>query len=134
MANSYVVDTHALIWYLAGDARLGGGAAAAMNEMDAQFYLPAIVLAEAVWIVEHNRTNIDSPKDLIAAIDADARMIHVPLDREIVEMTVQLRSVGEMHDRQIVATAQKLIQRGEAVFLLSKDVDITASATVPTRW
>ncbi|BAZ16639.1 hypothetical protein NIES4071_85170 [Calothrix sp. NIES-4071] len=43
-------------------------------------------------------------------------------------------AIGEMHDRQIVATAMVLEQQGEKVALLSCDQNITASGLVTIIW
>ena len=134
MANSYVVDTHALIWYLSAGQLLGQRAKAAMDEADCVLYLPARALAEACWRVEHNRTNIADPNDLILALDRDKRILVVPLDRAIVELTNSLKRVGEMHDRQIVATAVHLATGGLTVAILTKDADISASGAAPVIW
>jgi len=48
----YVVDTHALFWYLGNSPRLGPGADAALSAPDSELVLPAIALAEACWIIE----------------------------------------------------------------------------------
>jgi len=134
VGNGYVADTHALIWYLGADSRLGSGAKAAFDETDCTLYLPVIALAEACWLVEHNRTNIPGTRELLDAIDKDKRIVVVNMDREIVEISNGLRAVGEMHDRQIVATAQKLIRGGHAVAILTKDADISASGAAPVIW
>lgn len=44
--KTYVVDTHALVWYLTGDRRLGPQAEAVLNDPDVTLIIPAIVLAE----------------------------------------------------------------------------------------
>jgi PIN domain nuclease of toxin-antitoxin system len=49
----YVVDTHALIWFLAGSPRLGVNAASVLSDPASELILPATVLAEICWIVEH---------------------------------------------------------------------------------
>jgi PIN domain nuclease of toxin-antitoxin system len=55
----YVIDTHALIWFLEGNQRLGTQAQAILSNLDSQLVLPAIALAEAAWIVERGK-NINS--------------------------------------------------------------------------
>lgn len=54
----YVVDTHALIWCLEGNARLGSQAAAIFATPSSDLVLPAIAFAETVWIVERGKTSI----------------------------------------------------------------------------
>jgi PIN domain nuclease of toxin-antitoxin system len=134
MASILVLDTHALIWFLQGDPRLGTEAKAALADPAATLVLPAIVLAEAVWIVERGRTNIPSPADLLAALAADSRITIVPLTGEIVERTISLTSIPEMHDRQIVATAQLLGKQGTPATLVSMDAEIRDSRLVPLLW
>ena len=48
----YIVDTHALIWYLEGNPRLGSKAKSIMEDDTKEFVLPIIALAEAIFIVE----------------------------------------------------------------------------------
>jgi PIN domain nuclease of toxin-antitoxin system len=54
----YVIDTHALIWFLEGNPRLGTNAKAIISHPDSRLIIPATTLAEAVWIVERGRTCI----------------------------------------------------------------------------
>lgn len=59
----YVVDTHALIWFLEGNSRIGTNAKTILSEPTSQLILPAIVLAETAWIVERGRISIPSEID-----------------------------------------------------------------------
>jgi PIN domain nuclease of toxin-antitoxin system len=63
----YVVDTHALIWFLEGNQRLGANAKTILSDINSKLIFPAIVLAEAAWMVERGRTSIPSVTDLFAA-------------------------------------------------------------------
>lgn len=130
----YVIDTHALIWFIEGNSRLGANAKAIISNPDSLLVIPATTLAEAVWIVERGRTSIPSAKDVIAAIEADFRTIIYPLDKDVIEITMSLSTINEMHDRQIVATALALANRGEIVQLLSCDKNIITSGLVPIVW
>ncbi|RUR76270.1 type II toxin-antitoxin system VapC family toxin [Chlorogloeopsis fritschii PCC 9212] len=130
----YVIDTHALIWFLEGNSRLGANANAILSNPDSQLVIPAITLAEAVWIVERGRTSIPSAKDLFSAVEADPRVLIYPLDKDVIEITMSLSAINEMHDRQITATAIVLASKGEIVQLLTCDRNITASALVPVIW
>ena len=58
----------------------------------------------------------------------------VPFDRNVVERSLGLAAVTELHDRQIVATALLLIDQGESVAILTRDVNITASGLAPVIW
>ncbi|MBD2448044.1 PIN domain-containing protein [Nostoc sp. FACHB-152] len=130
----YVIDTHALIWFLEGNTRLGANAKALLSHPDSQLVIPATTLAEAVWIVERGRTSIPHPQDIISAVEADSRVVIYPLDKDVIAMTMSLSAIHEMHDRQIVATALLLANNGDGVQLLTCDQNITASGLVSVIW
>jgi hypothetical protein len=96
--------------------------------------LPLIALAEACWAVERGRTKVLSVAHLLADVDADPRVMLVPLDRAILDRSIALTAISEMHDRQIVATALQRADTGVSVTLLTCDVNITASGLVPVLW
>ena len=108
MANEYVLDTHALVWFLEGNPPLGVNARAVMLDPAITLYLPIIALAEACWTVDRGKTSIPSVASLLADVDADPRIVLVPLDRGILDMSLSLTSINEMHDRQITASALHL--------------------------
>lgn len=126
---TYVVDTHALIWFLTGSLRLGDGARAAMLDTDSALVIPAIALAESLWIIDKRASSVTS-QDLLTAISADRRISVYPLTGEIVEMAHGMAAISEMHDRQIAATALAY----ESATLLTRDQDIIASGVVTTLW
>lgn len=130
----YVIDAHTLIWFFENNPRLGTDAKAALLAADSDLVLPATALAEACWIVERGKTKIALAITLLAAIDADPRIRVAPLDRAVIEKSIGLTAVGEMHDRQIVATALLFADRGETVALLTRDANIMASGLVPVVW
>ena len=117
----YVVDTHALIWFLEGTLRLGTNAKTILSDSASQLNLPAIALAEAVWIVDRNRTSIPSVTNLLDAINADPRIVIYPVDKAVIEQSISLSAIVEMHDRLIVATAIVLQSRKDKVALLTCD-------------
>ena len=104
MATKHFVDTHALVWHLEGNKRLGSGAKVVMSDPGSELVLPIIALAEACWLVEHGKSTIPTVQDLLAAVDADPRLQVVPVDREVLERSLGLTVIDEMHDRQIVAS------------------------------
>lgn len=134
MANEYVVDAHALIWFLGASPRLGINARAAMQDPANVLYLPVIALAEACWAVGRGKTAIPSVAALLADVDADPRIVLVPLDRAILDRSLTLPAISEMHDRQIAATALHLAGASSQVPLLTCDPDITSSGLVPVVW
>ncbi len=130
----YTIDTHALIWYLEGNSRLSSAVAAILANPDSDLILPAIALAEAIWITERGKTSIPSAQSLLAAVIADPRITIAPLDQAVVIETLNLAAINEMHDRQIVATAIVSQNEGNQVALLSCDKNITASGTIAVVW
>jgi PIN domain nuclease of toxin-antitoxin system len=130
----YVVDTHGLIWFLEGNPRLGTNAKAVLADAASQLILPAIALAEAVWIVDRGRTSILSVADLLSAVNADPRITIYPVDRTVVEQSISLSVITEMHDRLIVATVIVLEEQGYQVSLLTCDRNITASNLLTLVW
>ncbi|WP_373546882.1 type II toxin-antitoxin system VapC family toxin [Chamaesiphon sp.] len=130
----YIVDTHALIWFLEGNSRLGISAKQVLENSESKLILPAIALAQAAFIVERGKTSIPSVTALHTAVNGDPRIVVYPLDRAIVEITNTLLSINEMHDRQIVATAIILKNQGAEASVLTCDRNITASGVVPIIW
>jgi len=134
MATKNVVDTHALIWYLEGNPRIGPNAKAILDDPASELVLPIIALAEACWMVEHGKSSIPTVGDLLTAVDADPRVIVLPLDRTVLDKTLSLTAITEMHDRQIAATALVLADQGESVVMLTKDSNIRNSGLVSIVW
>ncbi|MEH2237933.1 type II toxin-antitoxin system VapC family toxin [Nostoc sp.] len=130
----YVIDTHALIWFIEGNSRLGANANAILSNPDSQLVIQATTLAEAVWIVERGRTSIPSAKNLLLAVEADPRVVIYPLDKDVIETTMSLSAINEMHDRQITATALVLANKGDEVQLLTCDSNMTPSGLVTIIW
>ncbi|OYD97498.1 twitching motility protein PilT [Nostoc sp. 'Peltigera membranacea cyanobiont' 210A] len=130
----YVIDTHALIWFIEGNSRLGANANAILSNPDSQLVIPATTLAEAVWIVERGRTSIPSAKNLLSVVEADPRVVIYPLDKDVIKITISLSAINEMHDRQITATALVLASKGNEVQLLTYDSNIIASGLVSIIW
>lgn len=130
---TYVVDTHALLWFLTANPRLGEKARNALADPESELVVPAIVLAESLWIVDKLASQITA-SDVLAAIDADPRISVYPMTRDIVAEAHALSAIAEMHDRQIAATANGVSQSASSVALLTKDEDIIGSGLVPTLW
>jgi PIN domain nuclease of toxin-antitoxin system len=134
MANEYVIDAHALIWYFEDSPRLGLNAGRVMDDPANTLVLPITALAEACWAVERGKTTIPSVSDLLADVDADPRIVILPLDRAILDRSLTLTAIREMHDRQIVATTLLRGSAGAPVALLTRDGNIASSGLVPVIW
>lgn len=130
----YVIDTHVLIWFLTGSSQLSDAAKLVFVNDENKFILPVTALAEAVWVVSRGKTTIPSVEVLLEALRRDPQMTIYPMDQTIVERTVGLFAINEMHDRQIVATALVIQESGEEVALVTCDRNITESNLVSIVW
>jgi PIN domain nuclease of toxin-antitoxin system len=124
----YVVDTHALLWYLSDSLKSSKHASDALDDTASEFILPIIAVAEACWLVEHGKTSIPGQQQLLSDIDSDPRFKIVPLGTKILTRSLPLSAL-EMHDRFIVATA--LVR---SAVLITKDEAIRNSGLVTTLW
>jgi len=129
-----IADTHAAIWYLFSDPRLGRAASAFIDAASANgdhIGVSAISLAEMVYLIEKGRIPAHALIDLHVAIaDPKAVLQHVPLDEAVaMKMTeVSREEIPDLPDRVIAATAQL---RGIPV--LSRDERIRSSG-IRTIW
>ena len=129
--TTYVVDTHALVWYLAADRRLSAVARAILENEHAVLVIPTIVLAELRHLIAKKRVNTHF----------DAVLTELRRDRRVIIHTFDLTCVErldprlDLHDGAIVATA--IARRdllGEDVALITRDAEIRQSGLVRTVW
>lgn len=124
------LDTHAVLWSLAGDARLGSRAreiivAAKKSDLT----ISDIVLLEVTMLASKGRLQLSCPPlRLLSRIAEKFRVI--PISPDIAALAVSLElSHGDPFDRIIVATA--LVEK---VPLLTRDRLIADSGQVETVW
>ena len=128
---SYVIDTHPLIWHLAGSPKVKAAARQALARIErgeALGLIPAIVLAELSYLFEKGRTGL-SLKRVLIEIDLIPFYQVIPLEREQVEEIAKLTEIPEMHDRMIVAVAK--LKKAK---LITKDQAIKDSGLVVVVW
>jgi PIN domain nuclease of toxin-antitoxin system len=131
----YVVDTHTLLWFLDNYKKLGAAAAKVLADPNVILILPAIALSEALFVIEKGRTPFTiTETDLLQAIENDTRFVVVPLDDSVIKQTLQCKTVPEMHDRQIVATALLAQTDGDQVAILTRDESIQNCGLIQTIW
>lgn len=129
-----VADTHAAIWYLFSDPRLGKAASAFIDDAIAKgnyIGVSAISLAEMVYLVEKERIPANALNDLHAAIaDPKSVLQHIPLDEAVAMKMAEVsrKDIPDLPDRVIAATAQLL-----GIPVLSRDARIRSS-TITTIW
>lgn len=127
----YVADTHSLAWYLLDSPRLSPAADRAFREVEqgkARLLVPAIVIAELIFIIERGklRTDID---ELLRRIETAANFEIRPLGQEQLQCLKQQKAISAMHDRFIVCEA--LLHRAK---LITKDEEIRQAGIVPVVW
>lgn len=133
METKFIADTHPVLWYLTADGRLGGKAKAALANPNNQIVIPAIVVAESLFIIEHGK----SPATTSQFWDFLLRSANVTfylLDLAVLRKSETLSTIPEMHDRQVVATALVLENANMDVIVITKDPEIVNSGLIKTTW
>jgi PIN domain nuclease of toxin-antitoxin system len=128
---TYVVDTHSLVWFLEGDARLSSAARAALTDPSVQIVIPTMVLVEIVFLYSRHRITTALPAAFAHISAAPNCKIH-PLDETV---TQHIPTSLTIHDAIIVATA--IVYRdvlGERTAIITKDAQIAASGVVAVIW
>ena len=126
--KTYVVDTHALAWYLDNDPRLGSQAEAILDNADIRLIIPSIILAEIKYLAHKGRLT-QTLDEVLRVINSDPRCIIYPIDLSVVNKA----PLGlDIHDSLIIGTA--LVQREIVAGILTRDEAIASSSLVPTLW
>ncbi|MCL4264397.1 MAG: PIN domain-containing protein [Anaerolineae bacterium] len=136
MANKLILDTHALVWYLEGNPKLGAQAKIRMGVADSLMVLPLIALAEAAFLIERGRIGIPTIKELLTDVHNDKRIEIFPLTWDVFErsLTPEGLQIPELHDRFIVSTGLHLRDLGDSVEIITKDRTITQVGILPVIW
>ena len=109
--NTYVTDTHALLWHLSNDPALSMPAADLFRQADAgvtEIVIPSIVLVEVVYLCERQRVPDDRIERILALPGSPgSRYRVVPLNEPVVQALRRILrdQVPDMPDRIIGATA-----------------------------
>jgi PIN domain nuclease of toxin-antitoxin system len=102
----YIIDTHALIWFLEGNSRLGVIAKEILSDSNSELILPAIALAESLWIVSRAKTSIPSVEALLKVVKDDERVSIYPLDFDVIERSIKLISLTPQNTQIILVGAK----------------------------
>ncbi len=101
------LDTHILIWYVHEESnyRLSQNALKVIMEAEenGRIYIPAVVLIEALSLLEKGRYPI-SFDDMLQYIEDNETYIVIPLTTKVIRIMIGLKGL-ELHNRAIVATA-----------------------------
>jgi PIN domain nuclease of toxin-antitoxin system len=129
--NSYVNDTHALLWHPINSPALGVSARLAFDEADAGqalIYIPAIVIAELYYLNEKKGRPPDV-RTKYARLAQGKQFVLLPFYPSHTLDFDACSAVTEMHDRIIAADARRT-----NATLLTRDAKITSSGVVATVW
>jgi PIN domain nuclease of toxin-antitoxin system len=124
------LDTHTVLWSLAGDPRLGTQARSLISHSRrSELIISDIVLLEISYLSAKGRIeDADGIEVLLAKVAECFRVI--PINPEIARLALELDLPhGDPFDRVITATAKT-----HAIPLLTRDRSITGSGTVATLW
>jgi len=129
-----VLDTHALVWWVTGDAELSANARAAIKKElnGGEIIVSSISAWEIAMLVAREKLVLTVDVDAWLAAIAEIEVVRfAPVNNEIAVKSVSLP--GEFHkdpaDRMIVATARVL-----AIPLVTKDEKMRAYPHVKTIW
>jgi PIN domain nuclease of toxin-antitoxin system len=128
-----VADTHSVVWYLFGDARLSVGAREAIDGAGSsgnQVAVSSITLAELIYLIEKGRLDPQVLDRLSEALQADGVLVDAPFNQKVARamQKVSRSQVPDLPDRIVAATAVYL-----GVPVISRDAKIQASE-VDTIW
>lgn len=104
----FLVDAHALAWFIAQSPRLSQSAAEVLRKgerAEVEILVPTIVLAELLYIAERKKVPV-SLAEILKRIGSGGGFRVVPFDFLVFETMRRLPKSLEIHDRIIVATAQ----------------------------
>lgn len=112
-----LLDTHALLWWLAGDARLGPKARARIGTGDARIFVSAV----SSWEIAHKRAagKIDAAWDIRAEVEEEG-FLELAIELEHTIVAAELPKLhADPFDRILVAQAQT-----EGLWLVTADAAI----------
>jgi len=127
----YVTDSHSLIWYLLDSPRLSFNANEIFKTVEqgkARLLVPAIMLAEIIFIVQSGRVHADLNSLILKIRDSDNFEISTLGLDELICLKEQT-AIPEMHDRFIVC--ESLLHKAK---IITKDKQITNSGVVEVIW
>ena len=105
---NYVLDTHSLIWYFIGSRRLNLKAIESIERCrvtGGKLLIPTIVLSECLDIAEKGKVEFDFNK-MYRLIKNDRSFEIISFTPEILNETIMIKGIKEIHDRIISATAR----------------------------
>ena len=129
--DTYVVDTHALAWFVSEDKRLSQKATQILSQAEAgevQVLIPTLVLAELTHIAQKKRVAV-TIEELMEKIARGDGFKIVSFDILIFQTMLQLPENWDIHDRIIAATASYY-----QATLITRDDMLRDSSELKTIW
>ncbi len=130
MSSHYVVDTHALFWYLVDSPRLSDKARSVFKAAFAgqtTLILPTIVLLELYGLAQKVNAPFNFTTELTRLQQAPFQV--EPLGLPELQRLDEIKAIPELHDRIIAVTALRLDAP-----ILTRDSLITACEQVRCIW
>ena len=132
--NTYVADTHSLLWYMSNSPALGSSARKVFDkaeEGNAVILISAISLIEIIYLAEKKKISSEKLQTLINKIKSSINYVIVPVTFEIAVTIQEIKreKISDMPDRIIVATAISSNCK-----LITKDEAIRTSHIIETLW
>ena len=127
--QSFVVDAHALAWFISRDTRLSAKVADILRKgekAEVEVLVPTIVLAELLYISEKKKVPVRM-NEVMGRLAVRKGFAIVPFDLMVLEEMIRLPQELEIHDRIIAATGK--IYRAK---VMTKDAEL--SKIVATVW
>jgi len=126
--RTYVIDTHALVWFIGRDQRLSNTVRAILRDPNVSIIISVIVLVEIKYL-SHKGRFAQTLDEVLEVIDRDSRCTIYPVDINVINKAPLDLNI---HDSLIVGTA--LVQPETVTGVLTKDEAIVSSGLVPTVW
>ena len=129
--DTYVVDTHALAWFVSEDQRLSPNAEEILSQAEAgevQVLIPTLVLAELTHIAQKKRVAV-TIEELLERLERGDGLTIVSFDFPIFQTMLQLPENWDIHDRIIAATAIYY-----QATLITRDEILRDSSELQTVW
>jgi PIN domain nuclease of toxin-antitoxin system len=105
--NTYVVDTHALAWFISEDKRLSLKAEEILTQAEngeVKVLIPTLVMAELTHIAQKGKVSV-TIDELLNEINQGDGFTIVAFDFPIFQKMLTLPKHWDIHDRIIAATA-----------------------------
>src|SRR3989338_7145965 len=102
--NTYVADTHSLLWYMSNSPALGFNARQAFDkaeEGDAVILISAISLVEIIYLAEKKKISTEKLQTLVNKIKSSVNYVIVPVTFEVAVtiQKIEREKIPDMPDR-----------------------------------